>query len=125
MGYIDALIAAVPKRSRELYTEHAQRVAAILREHGALGVTGCWGGDDTEGETRSFAGVVQCRADETPVLAWIMWPSRAARDAGLAAALADPRLIAEREAMGLDSRRLIHGAFEVAVGGPGVVALTA
>ena len=125
MSYIDAMIAAVPNRNREVYTERAERVARVMREHGALGMTECWGDEVPDGGIASFRKAVQCRDDETVVLAWIMWPSRAVRDAAMPKAMADPRLCRAGESTPFDDTRLIHATFGVIVGGPGAVALSA
>lgn len=119
MSYIDAVVVAVPNRNRELYTEYAERMAAVVREHGALGLTECWGEEVHDGEMTSFPRAVRCRDDETVVLAWIMWPSRAVRDEGMPKVMADPRVRMDDHDRPFDGKRLIHGTFEVIVGGPG------
>jgi uncharacterized protein YbaA (DUF1428 family) len=54
---------------------------------------------------------------ETVVLSWITWPSRAARDAGWAAVMADPRMSEEANPMPFDGSRMIFGGFEVILDG--------
>lgn len=70
------------------------------------------GGDDVpDGKVTSFPMAVQRKQDETVVFAWITWPSRAARDAGMKTAGADPRLT--NIEMPFDGQRMIYGGFEV------------
>ena len=48
----------------------------------------------------------------TVVFSWITWPSRAARDEGWKAAMADPRMQPDAP-MPFDGKRMIFGGFEV------------
>ena len=52
---------------------------------------------------------MQARDDETVVYTWIEWPSKAARDAGWAKVMADPRQ--RSGTMPFDGKRMIHGGF--------------
>jgi len=58
---------------------------------------------------------VKRAAEETVVFSWIVWPSRPARDAGMAKVMADPRLQPDVNPMPFDGKRLIYGGFEVLV----------
>jgi len=49
MSYVDAFVAAVPTANREKYREHAEKAAAVFKDHGALKVVECWGDDVPEG----------------------------------------------------------------------------
>ncbi len=111
MNYVDAYAAAVPTANREAYLRHAQITAAVFKEHGALSVVECWGDDVPEGKVTSFPMAVQRKADETVTFGWVTWPSRSARDAGMAKAMADPRMKAIE--MPFDGQRLIYGGFAV------------
>ena len=109
--YIDAFMAAVPTTKQEAYRQHATQMAPLYKQHGALQVVSCWGegGDDLpEGKLTSMPMAVQCQADETVVFSWVVWPSKAVRDAGWAAIMADPRTPKD---MPFDGKRLIHGGF--------------
>lgn len=66
-----------------------------------------------EGEVTLFPLAVRCRPDETVVFSWITWPSRAAKDAGMAKAVSDPRLRPDLNPMPFDGQRMIFGGFEV------------
>ena len=109
--YIDAFMAAVPTTKQEAYCQHATQMAPLYKQHGALQVVSCWGegGDDLpEGKLTSMPMAVQCQADEAVVFSWVVWPSKASRDAGWAAIMADPRTPKD---MPFDGKRLIHGGF--------------
>ncbi len=115
MDYVDGFVAAVPSARREAYRQHAEAAAAVFREHGALRVVECWGDDVPEGRLTSFPMAVKREADETVVFSWIVWPSRAARDAGMKKVMADPRVQPDVNPMPFDGKRLIYGGFEIIV----------
>ena len=115
MSYIDGFVCAVPTANKEAFRRHATAAAAVLKEHGALGVVECWGDDVPEGKLTSFPLAVQRKADETVVFSWVTWPSRTVRDTGMKAAMADPRLQPETNPMPFDGRRMIYGGFEILV----------
>jgi len=115
MSYVDGFIVAVPTAKRDTYRHHAEIAAAVFKENGALQVVECWGDDVPEGKLTSFPLAVKRAADETVVFSWIVWPSRPARDAGMAKVMADPRLQPDVNPMPFDGKRLIYGGFEVLV----------
>ena len=111
MNYVDGFVVAVPTANREAYRQHALAAAAVFKQHGALRVVECWGDDVPDGKLTSFPMAVQRKDDETVVFAWIAWPSRAARDAGMKAVMDDARM--QGMAMPFDGKRVIYGGFEV------------
>ena len=113
MTYVDGFVSAVPTANKEAFLEHAQKAAEVCRRHGALQVIDAWGDDIPDGKLTSFPLAVQCQADETVVLSWIIWPSKAARETGMAAIMADPDMSPEANPMPFDGQRLIYGSFEV------------
>jgi uncharacterized protein YbaA (DUF1428 family) len=115
MNYVDGFVAAVPTANREAYRQHAEKAAAVFREHGALQVVECWGDDVPEGKLTSFPMAVKREANETVVFSWVVWPSRQVRDAGWQKVMQDPRLQAETNPMPFDGKRLIYGGFETIV----------
>jgi uncharacterized protein YbaA (DUF1428 family) len=112
MGYLDGFVLAVPVAKRDAYREIAARASEVFRAHGALRVVEAWGHDVPEGTTTSFTMAVRRQPDEAVVFSWIEWPSREARDAGHAAAMADPRMPMDMAAMPFDGKRMIFGGFE-------------
>jgi uncharacterized protein YbaA (DUF1428 family) len=115
MNYIDGFVAAVPTANRDAYRKHAAAALPVFKEHGALKVVECWGDDVPEGKVTSFPMAVQKKADETVIFSWIVWPSKAVRDAGMAKVMADPRVQPDVNPMPYDGKRLIYGGFEVLV----------
>ena len=115
MPYVDGFVIAVPTVNKEKYKKHAEEAAVVFKEHGALKLVECWGDDVPEGKVTSFPMAVQRKDDETVVFSWIVWPSRAIRDKGMAKVMADPRSAAHKNAMPFDGKRMIYGGFEMIV----------
>ena len=111
MTYVDGFVAAVPTADRDAYVKHCQVAGQVLRELGALSVVDCWGDDVPEGKLTSFPMAVKREANETVVLGWITWPSRAVRDVGMKQVMDDPRL--RDLPMPFDGKRMIYGGFEM------------
>ena len=112
MTYVDGFVAAVPTANREKYQKHAEDAAIVFKEHGALKCVECWGDDVPDGEVTSFPMAVKRQDDETVVFSWIVWPSRAVRDAAMPKVMADPRMQPDKNPMPFDGKRLIYGGFE-------------
>ena len=111
MSYVDGMVCAVPTANKTRYIEHAKLAAGVLKDHGALHVVECWGDDVPEGKLTSFPMAVQRKDDETVVLSWITWPSKAVRDLAWEKVMQDPRLSPETNPMPFDGKRMIHGGF--------------
>jgi uncharacterized protein YbaA (DUF1428 family) len=111
MSYIDGFVCPVPAAKREAYRKHAAEAAAIFKDHGAAQVVEAWGDDVPDGKLTSFPMAVQLKADETVVFSWIVWPDKAARDAGMEKAMKDPRMPQDMSAMPFDGKRMIYGGF--------------
>ena len=113
MSYVDGFVAAIPTDTREAYRRDAELGAPVFKEQGALKFVECWGDDVPDGKITSFPMAVKAKPDETVVFSWIVWPSREARDAGMAKVMADPRLKPDVNPMPFDGKRLIYGGFQV------------
>ena len=115
MAYVDGFLAAVPLDNKEAFRKHAELAAPIFKENGALSVTECWGDDLPEGKVNCFNSAVLRKPDETVVFSWIVWPSKAVRDAGMQKVMDDPRMNPEINPMPFDGERVIFGGFETLV----------
>ena len=118
MAYIDGFVLAVPNAKREAFIAHATTFDTILLEFGATRVMECWGDDVPEGKLTDFRRAVQATADETVVFAWIEWPDKATRDAGMTSFMKDPRVDGAGD-MPFDGKRMIFGSFSPVVSLPG------
>lgn len=112
MEYIEGLVAAVPKANKQKYIEHAKFAAEIFKDHGAIRLVECWEDDVPDGQLTSFPMAVQRKLDEAIVFSWIVWPSKAVRDSGMASLREDPRMEDTGMEMPFDGQRMIFGGFE-------------
>ncbi|MDE2577598.1 MAG: DUF1428 domain-containing protein [Hyphomicrobiales bacterium] len=110
--YIDGMVCAVPTAKKKQFETWSKAMAPIFSDHGARQIVDCWGDDVPEGKVTSFPMAVKKKADETVVLSWIVWPDKKTRDAGMKAAMEDPRMPKPGDAMPFDGQRLIFGGFE-------------
>lgn len=113
MDYVDGFVAAVPTGNMDAFVKHARVAAEVLKEAGATRVVECWGDDVPPGKLTSFPLAVKCQDDETVVFSWIVWPSRAVRDAGMDKMMKDPRMDPATNPMPFDGKRCIFGGFQV------------
>ena len=110
MSYVDCFVAPVPTDRRADYAAFSRKAGALYREHGALDLREYWGEDVPAGVHTSFPLAVKAASGETVAISLIVWPSRAARDAGNAKIMDDPRM---REMnLPFDGKRAIMGGFE-------------
>ena len=96
----------------EAYKDQARKAGQVWKEHGALAFVECIGDDVPYGELTSFPRAVQAKEDEIVVFSWIVYESRAQRDAVNAKVMADPRLQHDMSNMPFDGKRMIYGGFE-------------
>ena len=52
---------------------------------------------------------------ETIVFSWVEWPDKAARDAGMARMMEDPRMDPKTNPMPFDGMRMIFGGFQAVI----------
>lgn len=112
MTYVNAMIAAVPAANKQAYLDMAVKAADVFKDNGALSVVECWGVDVPDGKKTSMPMAVQKKDGEVVIFSWIMWPSKAVADAGMKAAMGDPRMPTPDKPMPFDGSRLIFGGFE-------------
>ena len=111
MSYVDGFVVPVPAGNKEAYRKMAAQAATILKELGAIRIVECWGDDVPDGKVTDFKRAVKAEPGETVVFGWIVWPSKAVRDAGMKKAMEDPRMQPGPD-MPFDGKRMIFGGFE-------------
>ena len=116
MAYVDGFVIPVPKDKLDDYKALARLCAQVWKEHGALASVECTGDDVPYGTLTSFPRSVQAGDDETVVFSWIVYESRASRDAVMEKVMADPRMKAVMENSPFDGKRMIFGGFEPFLG---------
>lgn len=117
--YIDGFVLPVPTKNLPAYRQLAEFASKIYREHGALEVRECFAEDSSAPFGLSFPKGINSQPDETVVFSYIVYESRAQRDAVSAKVMADPRMLescgAEGQEMPFDLSRMIYGGFESVV----------
>ncbi len=113
MTYVDGFMAAVPTANKEAYRAHAEIAASLFKEHGALTIMECWGDDLPEGKRNSMHTAVLREPEESVVMSFITWPSKAVRDEAWRLLMEDPRMAPDANPMPFDGSRLIYGGYEV------------
>lgn len=116
MAYVDGFLFAVPKRKLAEYRRIAQRAGKTWRRLGALEYRECVG-DDLRGPWGvPFPKVVKAKAGETVIFSWIVYKSRAHRDAVNKRVMKDPWMLKMmNEPMPFDTKRMSFGGFKVIV----------
>ena len=112
MAYVDGFVLAVPQNKMADYKKLARKAGKIWIEHGALEYVECIGDDVPVGKLTSFPKAVKLQDGEIVVFSWIIYKSRAERDAVMKKVMADPRLSKEMSNMPFDGKRMIFGGFK-------------
>jgi uncharacterized protein YbaA (DUF1428 family) len=117
MKYIDGYILPVPKKNLPAYRRMAQEAGKVWRKHGALEFRECAGDDLKTQKIKSFPQLVKPKRGETIMFSWIIFKSRAHRDAVNAKVMKDPQIInmMKGRKMPFDSKRMGYGGFKVLV----------
>ena len=117
MAYVDGFLLPVPTKNLAAYRRMARKAGKIWREHGALEYRECVGDDLGCQWGLPFPKQMKLKAGETPVMAWIVYKSKAHRDRVNAKVMKDPRLeqSMDTKAMPFDVKRMAYGGFKVMV----------
>ncbi len=119
--YVDGFVLPVPKANLETYKKMATTAAAVWKEHGALDYKECVLEDARIEGMVSFLDLAGAKEGETVVFAYVVYPSREARDEVNAKVMADPRIQAscpERNpdvVMPFDCSKMAYGGFQTIV----------
>ncbi len=117
MRYVDGYLLPVPKKNLQRYRRMAQKAGKVWRDHGALEYRECVGDDLKVKMGMPFSRTLRLKPRETVVFSWIVFKSRAHRDAVNAKVMKDPRMakMMEGDSMPFDVKRMAYGGFEVLV----------
>lgn len=112
MSYIDGFLVPVPIGNKQVYRDMAAKFALIFREYGAVRTTEYWGDDLPDGKVTDVRMAVKAGPGENVVMSWVVWPSKAVRDAAHAKFEQDPRMNMGDD-MPFDGKRMIFGGFSL------------
>ncbi len=114
MKYIDGFVVPVPKKNLAAYRAMATKFSKICKKYGALEYVEAAADDVKPGKWTSFPQSVKLKAGETVVFAYVVYKSRAARDAAWKKIMKDPALkdTCDPKKMPFDGKRMFWGGFK-------------
>jgi uncharacterized protein YbaA (DUF1428 family) len=112
--YVDGFVVPVPKNNLAAYRRMAEETGKIWREYGALEFVECLADDVKPGEVTSFPQSVQLKPDETVIMSYIVYASKADRDRINEKVMKDPRIkdAMDPKKMPFDGKRMFYGGFD-------------
>ena len=113
--YVDGFVIAVPKKNLAAYRKMAKLGARVWKGHGALEYVECVGDDLATSMGISFTKLAKTRPGETVCFSFIVYKSRAHRDAVNKKVMADPRMAEAPSPMPFDMKRMAFGGFKAIV----------
>jgi len=116
--YVDGFLFVIPKKRLAEYRTIARKASKVWKDHGALDYVECVGEDLTPhpGMGTSFSKVTKLKAGELVVFSWIVYKSKAHRNAVNKKVIADKRMAAMMtDAASFDMKRMNFGGFSVLV----------
>ena len=122
MTYVDGFVIPIPKKNLAAYKKMAAQGAKAWKKHGALEYFECVGDDLSPkpmpgSKITHFPALAKAKAGETVVFAFIVFKSRAHRDAVNKKVLADMSMEPPPGAMPFDMKRMAYGGFKTIVQG--------
>ena len=117
MSYVDGFLLPVPKKNMSVYRGMAKMASKVWREHGALEYFECTLDEAKPSFGLSFTKGVKMKAGDVVVYSFIVYRSKAHRNAVNKKVMKDPRLAAmmEGKKMPFDMKRMMYGGFKVIV----------
>ena len=116
MPYIDAYVIPIKKKNVSAYAKMAKRASKIYIDSGALEFRECVCDELRNKWGSGFAKQLKLKPDETIYFSWVVFKSRAARDAANKKIMSDPRMQKiMKEPMVFDMKRFMNGGCKVMV----------
>ena len=113
--YVDGFVIPVPKKNMAAYRRMAAAGCKIWMKHGALDYKECVGDDLNVKFGMPFPKFVKPKSGETVVFSYIVYKSRAHRDAVNKKVMNDPALGKMPKKMPFDVKRMGYGGFKTIV----------
>lgn len=117
MSYVDGFLIPIPKKNVKAYQAMARKAAKIWMEFGALSFVETVLDDESANGTMPFRKGVKVKPNETLVFSWVVYKSKAQRDAVNKKIMKDPRLadMMKGKKMPFDMKTMMCGGFKVLV----------
>lgn len=117
--YVDGFVLPVPKKNLEAYRRMAAKAGKVWREHGALEYRECVGDALRVKKDMGpgFPRQIKTKPGETVMFSWIVYKSKAHRNAVNKKVMNDPRIASmiDAKSMPFDVKRMLYGGFKVIV----------
>lgn len=116
MAYVDGFVIPVPKKKLAAYKRMAAVAGKVWKGYGALDYKECVGDDLKVKMGLPFPKLAKTKNGETVVFSYIVYKSKAHRDAVNKKVMKDPRIAKMMtEPMPFDDKRMAYGGFKVLV----------
>ena len=114
MSYVDSYVIPVPTKNLDAYRRLSKTIEKVWLDSGALEYKDYIADDVKPGKRTSFPQSVKLKPDETVVIGWTIYKSRAHRDRVNAKAMKDPRVawMMDPKSMPFDGKRMFMGGFK-------------
>jgi len=114
--FADCFVLPVPKKNMAAYKRMAKLGSKVWKQHGALEYCECVGADLKSPCGIPFPKLAKAKPSETVVFSWIVYKSRAHRDAVCKKVMSDKRIAAMMgKKMPFDMNRMSMGGFSIFV----------
>jgi uncharacterized protein YbaA (DUF1428 family) len=117
MSYVDGFVLPVPKKNLAAYKRMANKGRKIWMQYGALQYFECIGDDLDVPYGLPFPKGIRSKPGETIVFSFIVYKSKAHRDAVNKKVMSDPAMSKPPKAMPFDMKRMMFGGFKTVVEG--------
>jgi len=115
MAYVDGFVIAVPKKNLPAYRRISQQAGKVWKGYGAVEYRECVG-DDLVGMNGLFPKMTKLKKNETVVFSWIVYKSKAHRNAVNKKVMKDARIARMmKQPMPFDDKRMAFGGFKMIV----------
>jgi uncharacterized protein YbaA (DUF1428 family) len=113
MAYVYGYLIPLPKKNVARYRSIARRVGRLYKEFGATEFIECLLDDPKTGSGIAFPAAMKLKRNETALLSWIKFESRAARNRINKLVRNDERMLAvAQEPLAFDMARMVFGGFK-------------
>lgn len=117
MSYVDGFLLPVPKKNVAAYRKMAALGKKLWMKHGAVAYFECVGDDLKPKFGLPFPKLMKLKPGETAFFSFIVYKSRAHRDAVNKKVMSDPFMQGPPPNMPFDVKRMAYGGFKTLVEG--------
>ena len=116
-NYVDGFVLPIPRKYLARYRKVANLACKVWREHGALDYIECVGDDLANQWGRSFPSIAKAKTTDIVVFSWIVYKSKAHRNAVNKKVMGDPRMagMMDESKSIFNPKAMAYGGFKVIV----------